>query len=91
MLTIEIDANLVLLSDFDLWHYVLNNNYLPTNFSENEKKVSRESRELSWDKIFDLDFASPMIAESRSKKIIQATFWELTAAQVVAIQPFIAR
>ena len=32
----EIDANLVLLSDFELWHYALNYWYLPTSSAEGD-------------------------------------------------------
>jgi hypothetical protein len=94
LLTIEIEAEKVLLSDFDLWHYVLGDNYLTPIFYEDEDdepKSTRRERERSWEKIFDMDFASPRIADPRPQKFIQATFWELKATQIVAVRPFVAR
>lgn len=59
-LTANVDRNRVLLSDFDLWHAVLNNYYLSLTSAEEERidsgkvVVSQEDKEKRWEYIFDL-------------------------------------
>lgn len=91
LLTVKVDENEVLLSDFDLWHYVLNDWYLPDTYSEEDYKTTRLEREKSWERIFDLDFAPTDIARPRAEKQIQATFWELHNKQIQDVQEFTAR
>lgn len=91
----------VLLSDFETWHYVLNNMYLDT--SENEKEwdeqhnwfdslessLQIEEKEKSWNRIFDL---TPFENEwKRTGCDIQATFWELKEEDIQDIRYFIAK
>lgn len=91
LLTLDIDPAKVLLSDFELWHYVLNDWYLPETFTEDDTETTPQERQRSWERIFDLDFAAPDVASPRAEKIIQATFWELRASQVKEVQEFTAR
>lgn len=89
-LELEISDNLVLLSNFDLWHCVLNN--IPI-FDDSEwdkkyaeyKKLSTISQNKikkgSWEKIFTDLTDSP----------IQATFWELKNQDIKDVRFFTAR
>lgn len=92
LLTLKVEEQLVLLSDFDLWHYVLNDWYLPPDANMREAGATTvKQRQDSWMRIFDLDFQPPGIADPPEQKILQATFWELATSQVVHCQPFTAR
>lgn len=89
LLTLDIECRLVLLSDFDLWHHVFNDFYLPSR-EEDLAAVSVSRRQDSWTRIFDLDFTAAGIADAREDKVLQAVFWELRSAQVVGTQRFTA-
>ncbi|MBL9046786.1 MAG: DUF3841 domain-containing protein [Tabrizicola sp.] len=91
LLTLALPEDQVLLSDFDLWHAILNNHAIPDAATERRDKAGGLDREASWNRIFDLDFAAPGIAEPRAGKIIQATFWELPFAAISQITAFTAR
>lgn len=91
LLTFALPAEKVLLSDFDLWHAVLNNHAIPETATEDGGDAGGPEREASWARIFDLDFSAPGIAEPRAQKIIQATFWELPSAAITEITAFTAR
>lgn len=96
--TVAPDA--VLLSDFDLWHYVLNRFFLATTLEEvdllltwnvDERDVYTEAEiRASWSRIFDLDFASPEIAWPRAEKSLQATVWEVPLSSIRVVQEFTA-
>ena len=47
--------------------------------------------EASWERILDLDWHHPDLAEPRPGKAIQATLWEVPLAAVTAVKPFVAR
>jgi hypothetical protein len=81
-LELILPASRVLLSDFDLWHYVLNNWPIP---------VATRARSKNWDKVFDLDYYDPDVTAARSKKSIQAVFWEAPLSAVRAVDFFVAR
>lgn len=51
LLTIDVPENQVLLSDFDSWHYVLNNLEIADPDDE-EAESSKEKKQHSWEKIF---------------------------------------
>lgn len=93
--------NEVLLSDFEEWHYVLNDIYLDT--SNNEEEWDRQhdwfdsleislqikEKEKSWERIFDI---TPFENEWRRKGCdIQATFWELKKEEIQDIRYFTAK
>ena len=86
-LELEIDADRLLCSDFDLWHFVLNDLPLPrpgdTRTPRTEPVPNRRAREASWLRIFDL-------APTSSIRI-QGVFAELRRTDVIATQSFIAR
>lgn len=98
---IEIPNNQVVLTDYDAWHYVLNNWYFDNSTCEEEweklhnkfDKLSNEKqkivREQSWQKIFDISpYESSWFQRGR---YVQATFWTLYLKDVKSVQFFIAR
>lgn len=88
-LLIEIPDQQVLLSDFDLWHCVLNNGYLTDSFDD--KVVDDMEKQDSWQRIFDLDWHAEDFSFPRPHKSIQAVFWQLHESQVLDIDYFTAR
>lgn len=85
--------NEILLSDFSLWHYPLNNIYLGDD-DKIEKEINKylhtnkppeiqRKIEESWCKIFNL--------KRKTNKIIQATMWEIPIDRIVDKIFFIAR
>jgi hypothetical protein len=93
-LKIEINNELVLLSDFITWHAVLNNEIIrPEPQTEEEweridieiegEDYSTEEKEDSWNVIFDLSYNGPI-----EEQQIQATFWELKLDQVKEVKQF---
>lgn len=101
-LELEIPDNMVLLSNEDAWHIVLNNGYYGdcTNEQEMEKEdawfdsLPPKERHLikikSWEKIFNVSPPYESAWEVHGK-YVQATFWELRLDQVVAIRYFKGR
>jgi hypothetical protein len=107
----EIDDNQVLLSDFDLWHFVLNYWYLAASMTEDEAFDARLAEKglfitnehplpdpdldaairKSWERIFDLDWYEEDMTHPKEKKIIQATFWELSMDSVKRVDEFTGR
>lgn len=97
----------VLLSDFTLWHQVLNNCYLPVNETDHDEfdqefgalpeyagdhLTQRQCViEESWQRIFDLDWYSDYICAPRDQKAIQACFWRLELSQVRRSHLFVSR
>ncbi|MFZ2488784.1 MAG: DUF3841 domain-containing protein [Anaerolineae bacterium] len=83
-LALELPDAGVLLSDFDLWHYVLNDWHLPLHEQD-------QSADNQWEKIFDLDWYAEGIADPREQKSIQATFWSIEYAAIREMTWFIGR
>lgn len=100
-LEIEIPDDEVVLSDFDAWHFVLNNWYigdaltseesdeediwLENHSEEEQKRIIRES----WEKIFDI---TPIQSDWLSRgQYVQATFWKLSKENIKKVQFFKAR
>lgn len=93
---IEIPDNEVVLSDFDAWHFVLNNWYLNTDCYDEETfdkdyewlnslshKEKTKAIKDSWNGIFRIDpYESDWCCRG---KYIQATFWCLKKEQVKKI------
>lgn len=91
----------VLLSDFVLWHHVLNSCFLPKSEDDDnafEKRfanvkipdaIGHKIIEQSWQRIFDIDWEDPWISFPRKKKSIQATLWEIRLDMVTDITHFI--
>ncbi|MBU5255781.1 DUF3841 domain-containing protein [Tissierella praeacuta] len=99
---LEIPDNNVLLSNFDLWYYVLNNWYIGDSINEEELDAewewldelsSQEKQDViekSWDKIFSIK--KPLNnGFNSSGKYIQGTSWKLKLNEVRKVQIFNAR
>lgn len=89
---IEVPENLVLLSDFEKWHFVLNDWYLPNASGEAEwlqqeqwfdglsKETQRLYKQKSWQKIFDV---TPRKGEwTANGRDIQGCFWVLKSEYI---------
>lgn len=102
----ELADELVLLSDFELWHLVLNNWYLGESEADADafdKLADQEGYPLppdsplnqvvrdSWTRIFDLDWSDPYFVHDVQRRAIQATFWELPLQAVRKADFFTAR
>lgn len=101
-LELEIPDNMVLLSNEDLWHIVLNDGYYGD--CVNEQEMEKEDawfdsltleeqtaiKMKSWEKIFNVSPPYESAWECRGK-YVQATFWEMKLDQVVAIRNFKGR
>lgn len=92
----EVPENLVLLSNFDAWHAVLNDWCFSINNEEYDyykkmektcpKAVFNEMKWQSWLKIFDLN-----LLDDPSTDGVQAVLWELKIEWVKKVDFFIAR
>ena len=99
-LTVEIPEERMLLSDFDMWHFVLNGDYLPVSeadevrFEASQRKLGGRARraeiEASWPRIFELDGERDRDWWGESPRL-QATFWHVERSEVLVAPPFTAR
>lgn len=93
---LEVPENEVLLSDFDAWHFVLNDfpciechseeefDQIYDNYSAMNQEEQEKVKTESWDRIFDI---TPMEDEwNINGKYIQASFWELKPEYVVSVR-----
>lgn len=96
LMEVEIPDKDVLLSDEELWHFVLNDWYLNDAANEAEYNAAEEAfdalseaqqrtvKEKSWERIFSV--LSPVDnGWVRLGCFIQATFWELRKEQIVKV------
>lgn len=91
ILELSIPDNEILLSDFDLWHFVLNNSYLNNaqtdeeweekdNWFDSLPKKKQENEKLkSWKQVLDID------QNDLTVKYIQGTFWSIKPEYVLSI------
>ncbi|MCD2255154.1 DUF3841 domain-containing protein [Lactobacillus sp. CC-MHH1034] len=92
LLELMIPETDVLLSDFDQWHFVLGNSYLPTANSEREFDQAEQRFEnlsateqqieklVSWQQIFDI---TPRFGDwTQNGAYVQGCFWQLKQEQV---------
>lgn len=101
-LELEIPDNMVLLSNEDTWHIVLNDGYYGDCSSEREMEIEDRWFEglsldeqtavkmKSWEKIFNVSPPHEDSWECRGK-YVQATFWELRLDQVAMVRHFKGR
>lgn len=104
-LELEVPDEKVLLSDFDLWHFPLNNWWLDDCFhpgyGDDESDKAHEwfngltkeeqqvEKEKSWEQIFNIE---PFENDWIARgKYVQAVFWELKKEYVKKVQYFTAR
>lgn len=95
VIEMDIPKSEILLSDFDLWHYPLNNWYLPASeqddmkLDENEKLLTMEK---SWCRVFDINKEDDgYLYGKNNSKSIQGTIWEIKSEYIMNIQKFIAK
>ena len=92
----EISDDLVLLSDFDVWHIVLNNGLISETEEENTRQeayfellapeAQKEYREKNWEYVFDVTpFNNHWITRG---DWIQATVWELRKEMIRGVRFF---
>lgn len=98
---LEIPDDKILVSDFDAWHYVLNNWYLDNSTTEEEFDAIREEfdklkpeeqdklKQESWEKIFDITQYDT--GWRRNGYWVQGVFWELKIGNVKKFQYFKSR
>ena len=98
-LELEVEEERVLLSDFSMWHAVLNQTYLAEN-ERNDRvleelhaagKLTRKMMEASWKRIFDLKFGDWRSWGKRSERAIQACIESVSIEQIRKVEHFIAR
>lgn len=100
-LTLEVPDNMALLSDYNAWHFVLNNSWLDKSRNEKEFEQlhdwydgldvpTRERLKLdSWQRVFDV---SPYKDDWTSRGYyVQATFWVITRDMIVEERIFKVR
>jgi hypothetical protein len=103
LLELEVPENLILISDHHLWHYVLNNWYIPLSsrdrgkFEKSYSTIAPRSEEgqaiteKSWDRIFDMDFKNPYVTQPKKDKRLQGVVWYLKREWLVSQKLFTAR
>lgn len=87
LLELDVPDNEVVLSDYDNWHYVLNNWWIDSSTNEEEwnnnmdwldglsEDEQAKIKEESWDKVFDIEpYKSDWVCKGDS---VQANFWSL--------------
>ena len=91
LLTADVPDELVLLSDFDMWHCVLTNSYIAVDEADDENFCGNQlDIEQSWLRMFDIagDYAGWY---SQDEKSIQAAMWEIKAEWVRNAEFFVSR
>lgn len=103
LISLEVPDDEVLLSDFDNWHFVLNNSYLDE--SNNEEEYDRTQEWLSsltvserakrtvesWDGILNTELREDPTNWRTNGFEVQATFWVLKKEYVKDVQFFKGR
>ncbi|WP_339728773.1 DUF3841 domain-containing protein [uncultured Gimesia sp.] len=96
---LEVDQEQVLLSNFSMWHAVLNQDFLAGNKSESHEheellKAGKSTHKMmndSWNRIFDLKFGDWRYWGKRSERAIQACIESVSIEQIRKVDHFIAR
>lgn len=87
--TLDLPETDALLSDFQAWHVVLNNQYLA--MGEADDAAPSASREDSWARIFTPDTLGEDYWGPRAERTYQACFWQPAAAAIVDVSCLAAR
>lgn len=88
LLTIEVADELVLLSDFDYWHCVLNDGEIIFPYDA-AAVYSEEEKRKSWENIFDISCSFD--GEVHQSLSTQATMWEIKSEWVKKVEHFVSR
>jgi len=92
-LTLEIDDNDVLISDFDRWHLVLNNGFCSDNEQEDENFDNGKlniTKEESWERIFDLN-RNVDVEWTGNGEWLQGTTGRIYLDKVKKVEHFVTR
>ena len=87
LLTIDVPDDKVALSDFDMWHHVLNDWYLALDEKDDKENYTEEEKVKSWEKIFRIDVDTEYWNVPKST---QATMWEIKQEWVLKAEHFVA-
>lgn len=97
----EISDKDVLLSDYNAWHYVLNNSWnddstneeewekMQDEFDKLDEKTKQKLREKSWQKIFDIEKRKS--DWNSNGYYVQATFWKLEKSMIKKVRYFMEK
>ena len=98
---LEVPDNEVVLSDYDVWHFILNDWYFDNSMNEEEwdskhkyydrlspeKKLEKKLK--SWQGVFNITpYESDWFCRGR---YVQATFWVLKSSYIKKVQYFVAK
>jgi len=83
--TLDVPDENVLLSDFDMWHCVLNDFYLPLTVAEDKDDFTDEEKIRSWDNVFKFSVSTDFW---NTPKTTQATMWEVKKEWVLKAEHF---
>ena len=86
LLTIDVPDDMVLLSDFDMWHNILNDGYLALYGKDDIEEPSEEEKLKSWENVFNIDIVTDYW---NTPKSTQVTFWELKKKWVLKAEHFV--
>ena len=87
LITFQIPDDKVLLSDFDMWHVILNDGYLPLDERDDKDEYTENEKLNSWDNIFRYDIETDFWDAPKST---QATMWEIKKEWVIKAEFFIS-
>lgn len=88
LLTVEVPDEKVVLSDFDMWHCILNDDYLPLTIAEDKDEFTNDEKILSWNNVFKYDIETDFW---NTPKSTQATLWEIKKEWVLNAEHFVSR
>ncbi|ATF14877.1 DUF3841 domain-containing protein [Brevibacillus sp. HB1.4B] len=91
---VELDEQDVLLSDYDEWHMVLNNDFLANSEQEYEEYHQGKgtiSKEESWERIFAWNRKRDSSWDAYEDRELQGTTGKIDIANVKSVEYFLAR
>ena len=88
LLTFDIPKEKVVLTDFDMWHCILNNSYLPLTQKEDKDVFTDKEKIKSWDNVFKYDIETDYWDVP---KTIQATMWGIRKEWILKVEHFLSR
>lgn len=92
LLKIEIEDQRVLLSDFQAWHFVLNNWYFDIDGSEmDESHLTQSAIEKSWELIFDFDYLIQHPNWGENVCTVQGVTHSIKLNEITCVKEFTAR
>lgn len=101
LIELKVDLSAVLQSDFDRWHCVINDSYLPLSEADDSQYEAliktlgqdaiAEEKRTSWERIFDLEYHDEYVCGPRDQKRIQGVMWSFSMKDVRKVQHFTVR